>query len=150
MNADANESGNEHVVDSADDVLDTDVADTDNHTDSPDDLDDLGDLDNSDIADISDLADDAGDLSDADLDLTDEAVDDPVDAGETAAEVPFEPLDLTPEVPVPAPPATGDAAIDEAMAELAEAQAGSTAERIDAGERAHRKLQGRLADLGGA
>jgi hypothetical protein len=51
---------------------------------------------------------------------------------------------------VPNPPVTGDAIVDEAMAELAEAQPGSNAERIDAGERAHRTLQGRLADLGGA
>lgn len=61
-----------------------------------------------------------------------------------------EPPALTPEMPVPSPPVTGDAAIDEAMSELAEAQPGSNAERIEAGERAHRKLQARLADLGGA
>jgi hypothetical protein len=51
---------------------------------------------------------------------------------------------------VPTPPSTGDAAIDEAMTDLAEAQGGSFAERIDAGERAHRRLQERLDDLGGA
>lgn len=47
-------------------------------------------------------------------------------------------------------PTTGDAAIDGALVELLQAQSGSLAERIDAGERAHRLLQGRLSDLGGA
>jgi hypothetical protein len=47
-------------------------------------------------------------------------------------------------------PTTGDAAIDETLVELLQAQSGSLAERIDAGERAHRLLQGRLSDLGGA
>lgn len=51
---------------------------------------------------------------------------------------------------VPAPPVTGDEAVDEAMARLAEAQTGSFAERIDAGEHAHRSLQSRLGGLGGA
>lgn len=51
---------------------------------------------------------------------------------------------------VPKAPATGDTAIDEAMTELAVAQAGSFEARIDAGERAHRLLQGRLGGLGEA
>lgn len=51
---------------------------------------------------------------------------------------------------VPTAPTTGDAVVDAAMVELAAAEAGSLAERIDAGERAHRVLQGRLSDLGGA
>jgi|SRR6478735_3422428 len=51
---------------------------------------------------------------------------------------------------VPVPPVTGDEAVDEAMARLAEAQPGSFAERIDAGEHAHRSLQSRLGGLGGA
>jgi hypothetical protein len=51
---------------------------------------------------------------------------------------------------VPTPPVTGDEAIDEAMMRLAESQAGSFAERIEAGEHAHRSLQGRLGGLGGA
>ena len=51
---------------------------------------------------------------------------------------------------VPEAPATGDTAIDEAMTELAVAQAGSFEARIDAGERAHRLLQGRLGGLGEA
>lgn len=51
---------------------------------------------------------------------------------------------------VPTAPATGDEVVDAAMIELAAAEAGSLAERIDAGERAHRVLQGRLSDLGGA
>ncbi|GAA2147318.1 hypothetical protein FHX52_1348 [Humibacillus xanthopallidus] len=51
---------------------------------------------------------------------------------------------------VPTAPTTGDAVVDAAMIELAAAEAGSLAERIDAGERAHRVLQGRLSDLGGA
>jgi hypothetical protein len=52
--------------------------------------------------------------------------------------------------PVPEAPATGDTAIDEAMTELAVAQAGSFEARIEAGERAHRLLQGRLGGLGEA
>jgi hypothetical protein len=51
---------------------------------------------------------------------------------------------------VPAPPVTGDEAVDEAMAVLAESQHGSFAERIEAGEHAHRSLQSRLGGLGGA
>jgi hypothetical protein len=51
---------------------------------------------------------------------------------------------------VPTAPATGDEIVDAAMIELAAAEARSLAERIDAGERAHRVLQGRLSDLGGA
>jgi hypothetical protein len=51
---------------------------------------------------------------------------------------------------VPAPPVTGDEAVDEAMAHLAESQHGSFAERIEAGEHAHRSLQSRLGGLGGA
>ena len=50
----------------------------------------------------------------------------------------------------PAPPVTGDEAVDEAMMRLAESQAGSFAERIEAGEHAHRSLQSRLGGLGGA
>ena len=51
---------------------------------------------------------------------------------------------------VPTAPTTGDAVVDAAMIDLAAAEAGAQAERIDAGERAHRVLQGRLSDLGGA
>lgn len=51
---------------------------------------------------------------------------------------------------VPTPPVTGDEAVDEAMMRLAESQAGSFAERIEAGEHAHRSLQSRLGGLGGA
>ena len=151
MNADANDPSDEPVVDSAhaqaDDATDGLTEELNDEpideptyesTDEPTDA-AYGDLDeNPDITDTTDTTDTAGD------------VDDPMDAGEAAAEVPFEPVDLTPDAPVPSPPVTGDAVIDESMAELAEAQAGSNAERIDAGERAHRKLQGRLADLGGA
>ena len=50
----------------------------------------------------------------------------------------------------PTPPVTGDEAVDDAMVQLAEAQAGSFQERIDAGEHAHRSLQSRLGGLGGA
>ncbi|MEW1953821.1 hypothetical protein [Terrabacter sp. NPDC080008] len=50
----------------------------------------------------------------------------------------------------PTPPVTGDEAVDEAMMRLAQAQAGSFAERIDSGEHAHRSLQSRLGGLGGA
>ncbi|MFM6848165.1 MAG: hypothetical protein ACKOVB_03565 [Terrabacter sp.] len=50
----------------------------------------------------------------------------------------------------PAPPVTGDDAVDEAMMRLARSQAGSFAERIESGEHAHRSLQSRLGGLGGA
>jgi len=61
-------------------------------------------------------------------------------------------VDETPElVPAaPTPPITGDEAVDEAMTRLAQAQAGSFAERIESGEHAHRSLQSRLGGLGGA
>lgn len=67
---------------------------------------------------------------------------------ESDLDVPVEP-DVD-ERPVPEAPATGDTAIDEAMTELAVAQAGSFEARIEAGERAHRMLQGRLGGLGEA
>lgn len=47
-------------------------------------------------------------------------------------------------------PQTGDEPIDAALQDLARAQAGSLAERIDAGERTHAALRSRLSDLGGA
>jgi hypothetical protein len=50
----------------------------------------------------------------------------------------------------PEAPATGDAAIDAVLAEMAAAQDAPLAERIDAGERALTALQSRLNDLGGA
>ena len=65
-----------------------------------------------------------------------------VDEGEQAA---VEPLAVA-----PTPPVTGDEAVDEAMSRLAQAQAESFAERIEAGEHAHRSLQSRLGGLGGA
>jgi hypothetical protein len=65
-------------------------------------------------------------------------------ADEAAEGTPAEAADL------PTPPTTGDTAVDDAMTLLAQAQAASFAERIEAGERAHRALQGRLDDLGGA
>ena len=96
------------------------------------------------------------DVYDADLDdddavdddPADDVVDDPDDDTDDAAEVPFEPA--FDDRPVPEAPATGDTAIDEAMTELAVAQAGSFEARIEAGERAHRLLQGRLGGLGEA
>ena len=77
-----------------------------------------------------------------------EPFDEHLDEAPHGARAPEEPLDESSEVP-PAP-STGDPAIDEAMSALARAQSGSFAERIAAGERAHRMLQGRLDDLGGA
>lgn len=50
----------------------------------------------------------------------------------------------------PVAPTTGDSAIDVVLSDLAEAQTGSLAERIEAGERAQAALQSRLRDLGGA
>ena len=147
MNADANDPSDDSVVDSGHTQADAMDALTDEQRDEQTDA-AYADLDEDpDLTDMTDLTD----LTDI-TDTTEKAgdVDDPMDAGEAAAEVPFEPVDLTPDAPVPGPPITGDAAIDESMVELAEAQTGSNAERIDAGERAHRMLQGRLADLGGA
>ena len=66
----------------------------------------------------------------------------PVDEGDQTA---VEPLAVA-----PTPPITGDEAVDEAMTRLAQAQAGSFGERIEAGEHAHRSLQSRLGGLGGA
>ena len=65
---------------------------------------------------------------------------------EDHSQIDAEPLPHDP----PEPPATGDAAIDEAMADLAAAQSGSFQDRIEAGERAQRILQGRLGGLGEA
>jgi hypothetical protein len=79
--------------------------------------------------------------SDADLDTD-------LDTDTSSAEVPYEPLDATPETPTP--PVTGDETVDDAMLRLAQSQAGSFAERIDAGEQAHHSLQSRLGGLGGA
>ncbi len=50
----------------------------------------------------------------------------------------------------PASPLTGDAALDEAMTELAHVQRQPFGERIGSGERFHRLLQSRLDDLGRA
>jgi hypothetical protein len=58
--------------------------------------------------------------------------------------------DRVPERDVPSAPTTGDAVVDAAMVELAAAESGTLTQRIDAAERAHRVLQGRLSDLGGA
>jgi hypothetical protein len=57
--------------------------------------------------------------------------------------------DAVPERALPGAPTTGDPLVDAAMGELAAAESGTLTERIDAGERAHRVLQGRLSDLGG-
>lgn len=54
-----------------------------------------------------------------------------------------------PTIPTPIPPATGDAQTDAVLGELAQAQQGSLADRIEAGERTHRALRDRLSDLGG-
>ena len=83
--------------------------------------------------------------------VSDNATDDPsgdVSRADAGTHEPAYPRADGPEVPTA--PSTGDAVVDAAMIELAAAEAGSLAERIDAGERAHRVLQGRLSDLGGA
>jgi hypothetical protein len=76
-----------------------------------------------------------------------EAVDDVAEDGAGSGETAY---DGVGERDVPTAPTTGDAVVDAAMIDLAAAEAGSLAERIEAGERAHRVLQGRLSDLGGA
>ena len=124
------------------DPMDSDTDTGDETTDEWDDSDDQSD-DASD-ADVS--GDDLEDLTDEDDE--DDRSDDASDADTATAEVPYAPLDATPDVPTP--PLTGDQAVDEAMMRLAESQAGSFAERIESGEHAHRSLQSRLGGLGGA
>ena len=92
-----------------------------------------------------DLDTDVDTEGDTDVD-TDDVDTDEVDT--SAAEVPYEPIDATPEGPTA--PVTGDQTVDEAMQRLARSQAGTFAERIEAGEHAHRSLQSRLGGLGGA
>jgi hypothetical protein len=124
------------------DPMDSDSDAGDETTDEWDDSDDQSD-DASD-ADVS--GDDLEVLTDEDDE--DDPSDDASDADTATAEVPYAPLDATPDVPTP--PLTGDQAVDEAMMRLAESQAGSFAERIESGEHAHRSLQSRLGGLGGA
>lgn len=50
----------------------------------------------------------------------------------------------------PAPPLTGDTALDEAMTALARAQTEPFGERVTSGEQFHQLLQARLDDLGRA
>ncbi|MGO4660651.1 hypothetical protein AB4Z14_02200 [Terrabacter sp. 2TAF16] len=131
------------------DPMDSDADASDDAVDEWDDSDDQSD----DVSDADVSGDDLEDLTDEDG-ADDEGVYDSVDDerrtdDDTAtAEVPYAPLDATPDVPTP--PLTGDQAVDEAMMRLAESQAGSFAERIESGEHAHRSLQSRLGGLGGA
>jgi hypothetical protein len=82
---------------------------------------------------------------------TDSDTDDPSDlAADVDAGSDDVAYDVVSERDVPTAPTTGDSVVDAAMIELAAAEAGSLTERIEAGERAHRVLQGRLSDLGGA
>jgi hypothetical protein len=122
--------------DQSDDVSDADVSGGDHEG--------LGDAD----LDVS-----GGDRQDLDEEDEDEdQADGASDTDASTAEVPYAPLDATPDATpdVPTPPLTGDQAVDEAMMRLAESHAGSFAERIESGEHAHRSLQGRLGGLGGA
>ena len=140
---------------SVDDTVDTvDTVDTDD-TDDTVDTDDTDDTDEE-WADADDQSDDASNADVVDRDRDDvtakEDEGDDADGEAATAEVPYAPLDApldaTPDVP--APPVTGDQAVDEAMLRLAQSQAGSFAERIESGEHAHRSLQSRLGGLGGA
>jgi hypothetical protein len=131
------------------DPMDSDVDAGDDAVDEWDDSDDQsGDVSDADVSgdDLEDLTDEDG----ADDDGVYDSVDDErrTDDDTATAEVPYAPLDATPDVPTP--PLTGDQAVDEAMMRLAESQAGSFAERIESGEHAHRSLQSRLGGLGGA
>jgi hypothetical protein len=85
--------------------------------------------------------------TDSDTDDLDDASDLAADVAAGSDDVAY---DVVSERDVPTAPTTGDAVVDAAMIELAAAEAGSLSERIEAGERAHRVLQGRLSDLGGA
>ena len=127
------------------DPMDSDTGASDEAVDEWDDSDDQSD----DVSDADVAGDDLEDVADEHDDVEDGADDDPRTDDDTAtAEVPYAPLDATPDVPTP--PLTGDQAVDEAMMRLAESQAGSFAERIESGEHAHRSLQSRLGGLGGA
>ena len=97
---------------------------------------------------VGDDLDDTDDVDGAGEGWAREAHVQPAEGDDAGAEVPYEPVDTTPEVPTP--PVTGDEAVDEAMMVLAQSQAGSFAERIESGEHAHRSLQSRLGGLGGA
>ena len=126
------------------DPMDSDTDASDDAVDAWDDSDDQSD----DISDADVSVDDLEDPTDDD-DVDDDVDDERRTDDDTAtAEVPYAPLDATPDVPTP--PLTGDQAVDEAMMRLAESQAGSFAERIESGEHAHRSLQSRLGGLGGA
>ena len=57
---------------------------------------------------------------------------------------------VTPPVDVEPPPATGDDAVNAALARLYErAESGTLDEQAEAAEATHQALQDRLADLGG-
>ena len=136
------------------DPMDSDTDASDDAVDAWDDSDDQSDdISDADVS-VDDLEDPTDDDDVDDDDVDDDDVDDDVDDerrtdDDTAtAEVPYAPLDATPDVPTQ--PLTGDQAVDEAMMRLAESQAGSFAERIESGEHAHRSLQSRLGGLGGA
>ena len=91
------------------------------------------------------------DPRDADaIDDTDDTAYAMADTAHVDAETDDRADDVVPERDVPSAPTTGDAVVDAAMVELAAAESGTLTERIDAAERAHRVLQGRLSDLGGA
>ncbi|MEO7753322.1 MAG: hypothetical protein ABIS35_07895 [Terracoccus sp.] len=71
-----------------------------------------------------------------------------MDTDTTASDAAVEPVEMrpTPE----AAPTTGDAVVDDVLAEVAAAQSGDLGQRIAAGEQAHERLQERLRDLGGS
>ncbi len=69
------------------------------------------------------------------------------DAVPTTAATPTEPVERTARDPLP--PETGDAPIDAALRELADAPAADLDALLSAGEAVHRTLQSRLTDLGG-
>ncbi len=54
-----------------------------------------------------------------------------------------------PPTAVPAPPVTGDSAVDDVVAGLADAVQGPPEEQVAAFDAAHRALQDRLADVDG-
>ena len=69
------------------------------------------------------------------------------DAVPPTAATPTEPVESTARDPLPAE--TGDAPIDAALRELADAPAADLDALLSAGEAVHRTLQSRLTDLGG-
>jgi hypothetical protein len=85
-----------------------------------------------------------GPISDSIIDAADQLPDDSAQPAPERDDSPAEPA-----IHVPAPPQTGDAAVDNAITAVAHAIGGSLEEQLVAYEDAHATLQDRLADVEG-